>query len=314
MKLVSLVLALGLCLPTLATERPSLPGPAIDTELLGGKTPREFFTQRMQGCRDLETTENTYREERAKLQTLKDSNAAANDLKFQQERAETALKAWIGRVKDCGPCHIRPIKRVVVTSAGKTENWFVSDGSCFLPSLTRDEAARAFEVRAKSLEQLSQYKYSSGGFRQVVEFFAVDPVSGRPETQATIPSPYEAFIAVRGPTLFGVRTAAGYYFGGGYRKWSDSDGAHYHSFFTAKRPPRGFRQPRIRETDITGNPHRVRLIQLSDAQGQWYLTEDGYLRYYTAADFGLSLKFLSDMAEATLFETLLDLTQRGLPE
>src|SRR5690606_24926989 len=138
--------------------------------------------------------------------------ASASSLESQSEKLEDALEVWIARVKDCGPCHIRPIRQVKVASAGKTENWFISDGSCYLPELTADQAAQAFKIRRESLEKVAMYETQTGGFRQVVEFFPVHPATGRPSNVATLPNPYEAFIAVRGPVLFGVRTSAGYYF------------------------------------------------------------------------------------------------------
>jgi len=45
--------------------------------------------------------------------------------------------------------------------------------------------------------------------------------------------------------------------------------------------------------------------------GMWHLTEDGYFRYRTVADFGIAMESVAQLGKDILLETLFEIMERA---
>ena len=266
-------------------DRPPLPKPEVDFEVTGGLTPREYFSKRQANlpCREA-------------LEKAQKAEAAAPDAK------KPALHmAYLEKVLECGDCDIVPPKEPILidVDGSHSEQWYVSYGFCQLDLEKGD-----YETLVASLLDLKQYPAKTGGFSHMAEFIGYEAGTKKVITQPKT-SPFDAFIAVKGPILqTGLDGAIGYF----ARNWYDEKVPNqFHLWFENTAPPEKYVYPSLKTP--AGFP--LPLAKLPHAKGSWYLTRDGYFRYFTAADFPGVLSFAATKAKEILLDTLLQFRARA---
>ena len=301
-------------------ERPTHPGASVDTTLLDGKTVEEFFEQRRENtpCREkLTLLETTWKNSKNLLTKLLNDGAGKREIREQETNMLQARENLLAQIRECGDCAAQPIGKVVVPKAFSSENWYISDGSCYVNQADPDERMKTYEARVQSLREQKSYPYSSdprieGGFYNILEFFFVDPATGQKLPTKTMEDPtFTAFISIRGPEIFGQQVAFGYVFENTIKEWEENGVKHFLLTFSAIKPPRAFRMPRISAKSANGDLDPIRHIRLQNVVGQWYVNSDGYSRYFTAADFGMSMDFAKGIALRILTDTVVEFSERG---
>lgn len=297
-------------------ERPKIPEAGRDLVLANGKTIEEFFASRKTAteCRQrIVELRSAVGQAKQHLAELVSKGAPAEEINMAEETQRKKRKLYVKAVGECGDCATRKIEHRIVEIDGRKGNWYIADGSCLIDSDSASKAARAYLDRRDSLLLVSKYATHTGGLSNILSFQLVDPetgeiITGRERIQV---SPYYSFIAVRGPHLFGYYTAAAYYQKAYFSETEKAGIGQFSLKYEAEPLPSGFRPPDIFEHFASGEKQPVKHVVLSDAQGSWYLDSGGYLRYHTAADFGLTLKFMEDLAQEILLETLVEMSERG---
>jgi len=267
-----------------AAERPPIPKPEVDLEVTGGLTPREYFAKRKENkpCREA-------------LAKAKEAEAKA-----PAAQKKALHQAYLDKVIECGDCNIVPPGPPIVVGedTASPETWYVSYGFCQL-DLKGDD----FKNLSDSLLDLKKYPAKSGGFSHIAEFIGYKEGTATPIQVATV-SPFDAAIAVKGRVLAGALTGAiGYFVKNEFAQEKD----YFHLTFENTDSPPGYKFPKL--TTEQGFP--LPLVRLSHANGSWFLTKDGYFRYYTAADFPGVLSFASSVAKEILLDTLLEFYDRA---
>jgi len=206
-------------------------------------------------------------------------------------------------------CQVRPQGGpVVIKLPSQTQVWYVSDGSCLLPPDKAEVLKAAYVRMSDSLQDLKQYPKKSGGFDHLLEFLVYDSKTKKPATKIT-QSPFDAFIAVSGPKLLGLSAAATYYIQNNFAKKPMEGGEYFQLTFEGIAPPPGYTFPAVYSD--TGIPYPQ--LKISRVYGSWYVDSKGYVRYFTAADFGLKVQYAADLASSILLDTLTQLAERAKP-
>lgn len=310
MKNLLFLFILFTALPGLAAQ-PTHPAPGYDSQLMGGQTPEKFFEARrgMTQCRtELAKARETWTNAKVVLQDMVKAGKSSGEIDTQEELTEEKYGELVEKVQQCGDCAVQDVAKI--------DSWYITDGSCFINNLSKEELAQAFERRSESLLNVEDYPVETGGFKNIFTYFLVDPVTGKElkDTKATEDN-FHSFISIKGPKLLGVQVAFGYFYENQIERKTHSDGdRQFIHNFTAQKPPRGFRMPRVYTVSASGKKTTIRHLRLQKVIGQWYIQENGYIRYFTAADFGMSLDFASNIARRILTETLMDMASRGVPK
>lgn len=200
-------------------------------------------------------------------------------------------------LQKCGRCAVRDVERKVERLPGKPPaRWYVSDGSCWVGDSKGLEGSLRKIV--DDLLVVSRYPHKNGGYRAILEFFKTDaagvkaPATDKPESE----SPFFAFIAVRFPAI-ATPTVATYFVKNTFER---KDNDLWLSFRSEPRPEKLV----VEELGVE--------FPVVQVQGQWFVSKDGYLRYSTAADFGIPMPSIADgPARRTLLETLVETLARG---
>jgi hypothetical protein len=294
-----------------AASRPVVPVPGEDTPLFGGKTAREFFQARFSdtACRaDLKRARESYEALKKELASLVTGGSGSDAIDSKETEMDEARLRLLERTETCGECATHEIEQVIVPTAGRSEIWYVSDGSCY----AGPDAREGFLKTRASLKDVLKYSKRTGGFRWLLEFMPVDPDSGalHPEIRTLEKFPFTAFIALRGVEVLGQLVAYTQLF---QIRWEDKSEAGRDSTtirYQGINPPRGFSPPTVGDVHASGRITPAIQMRVSKTQAFWHLTSDGYVRYYTAADFGMSVKFAERDGRRMLLDTLLELTER----
>ena len=77
--------------------------------------------------------------------------------------------------------------------------------------------------------------------------------------------------------------------------------------------PSGFKIPEVNFTEVDGTKLRADDLGMSAARGMWYVNSCGYMRFYIAADLGLSQRVASDFLRRAHLRTLCELLERTGP-
>lgn len=297
-----------------ASVRPQIPPACVDSELMKGQTPQEFFGARAKQttCRqEVAVLKAQFVAERARLATL----TGANALDDQAEKMDKARKAWLRKLDECGNCATRGEIRKHSTG-GRTEYWYIADGSCLIEGQDEADVVRSFEVKADSLLTAKGYPHNQpGGIPAIMEYAYVDPSGALLEDveKVAVGTPFLSYLVVGGPDVPVVGRIGYRYLFGNETRFDTVDGVReFHHTFEGKSFPRGFRHPSVEETLASGRKRAVRAMDLTRVQGKWCLNSEGYLRYYTAADLGMDLTYAYDLAIDILLVTLETMYERGL--
>lgn len=309
-----------------AVERPQIPPAGEDATLFKGKTAREFFKARAAdtACqKDLAFARQSFVEQRDALARLLPGKDA-DRIDAQEAAMRRSRNGYLALLAKCGECATREIEKRVITLPARTEVWYISDGSCQLNTEDKTVLAGAYKKMAGSLTHLKQYPKEdpraeadaplklSQGFFNLLEFVGVDGQTGAlaPKLDMVEKSPFHSFISVRGPDLGVVKLAAGYY---AKNEIKNHDEKFFHLTFEGERPPLGFKKPSVYVITASQRKTLAGALNIFSVMGSWYVNADGYLRYFTAADFGLSVKFMDQLAHEILLDTVAQLSERGQP-
>ncbi len=318
-------IVLFIYLTVFASERPVIPEPGIDLKATNGKDFELFLSERRLNVDCLESlsvSEKNYKEALSKLNTALNEKIDFQIIDSLESEFNEKKKEYLKFIKECGHCVSREIENRVIITPLSSENWYISDGSC-LDKNTDEAMMRAYLVRKDSLLRVSKYAVTTGGFSNILYFTLVNNDSGEKITnvEEITFSPYYAYIGVKGPFLFNIYTAATYYFKAEWKEWEKDNIKHFIVRFNTTKKPKYFIEPEIFQPFLSGKKMPVRHMELNLVQGSWYLNSKGYMRYYTAADFGFTFKvnealgkFMKNIAHMTLLETLVQMSERGNSE
>lgn len=217
---------------------------------------------------------------------------------YRKAPSDAAFLKLAPLVEECGRCATQPVLRKTERPVGKPpERWNVSDGACWYGDIA--ERAKAFEKIQRDLLTLQRYPQKNGGYRAIVEFYKTSEngEKAKVEDQPEKASPFFAFVAVRGPEIV-TPTIATYF----VKNTFESDAKSLWLWFRSQARPEKLPKEEFPAVELP-------IVQ---AAGQWYATDDGFLRYTTAADFGFAMPTKADgLARRTLLETLVETLVRG---
>lgn len=308
MKYIITILLLLPLSAALAGEGPALPFPGVDLDLTNGNSAVDFFAKRQEdsACQTkLNGVKEQYGNAKSDLNNLVSNNASVALLNTAEEKLNEARVQYQKLLRDCGHCAIRSVEHLALVDGG-TEHWYWGDGSC---QVTDDNFISHFENRVSSLMERKMYTRHTGGFNNILDFRFIDPKSGKKlNVDAQNQSPYNAFLAIRGP----YPLAFGFF---GKSTFSETVGNELREFvyvMETEKPPSGFRFPRlVYDTKISGDKSATILKRLARVKLQWYVNSAGYMRYYMAADFGVDeYDYALTLARQIMMESLIDFSDR----
>ncbi|MBI1859717.1 MAG: hypothetical protein HYR96_02210 [Deltaproteobacteria bacterium] len=303
-------------------DAPTIPAGGEDTVLTGGLSPKEFFGKRLEvpACQaGLVVVRQGYVSAKANLEAAVKGAQSPDKIDSLEEIVLEKRKILVERTFQC-ECAMRPVKR---TETGDGAIWFETHGSCWVGGA--DAAERYARARA-FLNGIKNYPQYRGGFSHVLEFMPVDPKSGallkeleKPQTPTT-----DVFISIRGADFGGSVNSISYYFGMESKTTSSLEKDNWIPF-RSKKAPAGFKRPQVFFLPASGRVPGQADVQkrksmqwnLRNVMGSWYINSDGYIRYFTAADFGelfegtfgLAEAFSAGNAEEVLSDTLFDMAE-----
>ncbi len=303
--------------------RPSHPPFTSDTILAGTKptgelrTLAEFFDDRLKDteCRDsLDSYLKKLNDKESSLKKLVLDKAQTAVIDEAERLTDLARGEYLSKVDRCGMCATRTVEKRRIVTPKSTETWYISDGSCYLDPVKF--GAKAYDRIVAKLAKVDAYPAYSGGLRNILEFMPVDSVKGdlHPEWTAfdRIPQ-FFVFIAVKGPQILGETLSMQYVIQNDLFEKSDAGGKYWGLRFQNVRPPRDFQAPEVLVHKASGSKI-ARAFTLNSVIGQWHVDTRGFLRYYTAADFGTAIPFAASMAKSVLIDTLAHVYEQGTEE
>lgn len=341
LRIVSVFLLMSGCFLS-AAERPKIPVDGVDTTLLvdaQGKSvsPREFFEKKSSDAAcvaDLARLKKEFRQQYQELQALK---AKRSTPVGQEDAAIEAKYAEMDKKRDealvllekCGECSTRPLDRISVLAATGKEDWYVSNGSCQIP--TKDKAALkvSFEKVKQSLLNTKYYpKRAHRGFDNILEFKFVTPTANgytMSDADTDLPAtPFDLFVAVRGPKVFQLLSFN--YFIKARHATSvvdpsarvSSEENKFSLEFENQAPTETAKLqfPEVFDYTASGKAISTSELKLPQIQGKWFLTDDGYIRYYTAAALPANIipknsNMFEVLGRKILIDSLMDLSERS---
>jgi len=295
-----------------ASQRPEIPAPGEDLVLTGGKTVADYFASRTQSdsnCnRDLKASKEKYHEEKEKLLKLINSKAKSSELDSQEKQMNQARDTLIQKLEECGECATRPIEHRTVYAPSGTQRWYIADGSCYLPALnlSPSQLQEVFERATQRMLDNSTYPKQKGGIPSILLFDRVDEATGKVIPGGPVEDPsFLISLSVKGPSFAGIVSAFNYFIKNDVEKRSQDGLQETVIRFNQFKAPKGYQPPsKIYDVTAGGNQTAAFVRNISEVQGLWYFNNQGYFRYYTAADFGISLSLADSFARKILLEAL----------
>lgn len=350
-QLVSFFVLLTSILSAAPAERPKIPltgtGNAlgidqrlkIDKDGKGPADPRAYYELRSRDAAcmaDLAKAKTEYSKQLKAIRTLKDSRPAAgsgapepveinNKIDLLGKQLAAQRSTLLNAMNRCGECSVEAVIPHVIKTAAKTEVWYESDGSCQIPSKDKDVLKKAFQRISDSLTHAKRYPHhAEGGFGSILDF-QIAQVNTTPEgaTSVKFDDKLDAFtglptylaIWVRGPKLLpGATPAFQYFIRSENKAYGTTDLNEFELKFETVSDPKIKNKvifPTIQDRSTSGRPLPAKQQTLPNVIGAWYLNSDGYLRYYTAAEFPFKFPGLEEIARYTLLDTLAELSDRG---
>jgi hypothetical protein len=304
----------------------------VDARLASGK-PREFYESRAKAnpdcVKDLDKAKEDFREVAKQIKELKAKRSGLKDAEVDAINKDIdRLGADLGKKRSvvlkwmdkCGECSVQEVTGVKVASVSRTENWYVSDGSCQIPSKDPAVLKAAFKKISESLQHAKRYPHYSeeGGFTNILDFqIAKVETKGKDITKISFDPKVDLFTGAQNFLGIWVRGIPGFnfrYFISAEQKLSPSEDAFHLKFETVPSELIKLKEvpfPEISDYTASGKATPVKASSLKNVIGAWYLNSDGYLRYYTAAEFLFMFDKLKDIARSTLLDTLWELSERG---
>lgn len=317
--------------PKTVAEPPALPSSCVDLDLVGSDGPRPFFEKRAQNpeCRNkLDAAFRDHQALVAEIEALKAKRVSEPAELAKQNKEIDALGAGL-KVKqaairasmlECGECTAKDaVALKVLGKVGKSAGtWFETDGSCQIPVSDPAVLEKAFSLISDSLLHAKRYPlYSPGGFSNVLDFQVVDGLKFKPEVDEFPPSPLNLGVWVRGPNNlpFLGAVAFRYFVEAKYDFYENASAKEFTLSFTTTEDQKTIRAiefpDNVTDRSTSGLPLKVKPFSLARVRGLWCVNNDGYIRYYTAAEFQFNVPFAADLAKDILLDTLITLSSRG---
>lgn len=303
-----------LTIPSFGTSFPfAMPNSEVDAAIFGNTEPAAFFRERARSaprCRArLGTVKQEFKASREALQKAIDTAKPSGVIDGLEIESDEIRHRYHDTIAECGHCAIRPIEKKVRVTPKGNEIWYMVNGSCWLPGAkTEAGIKRVYQARKKSLSWTKYYPKYSGGYPQIYEFREIERKTGVLAPSRHLSSPFLGYMAIRGPEIFSTPTAFDYTFEGNIR--DHRSGLTFD--FAYAPPPRRFRGPRVYDHRASGRKVRVRMLHVRDVAGKWYVTQDGYLRFFMAADLKMDLDFAKTVARRTLLDSLVHFAGVGV--
>jgi hypothetical protein len=327
-------------------ERPKVPAPGVDADLVGANGPRAFFEKQASDAAcvsDLGKVRSEYRTILTEIESLKKARPKSTKADGTEDAAlKTAndaidakgvslkekRKELLALMQKCGECSAQDVKPWKVKPTPKrpqAEMWYVTDGSCQIPSKDTKVLESAFQEVSNSLVHAKSYPaYSPGGFGNVLEFQLAKVTGAGPTVKVEFlpkedkfpASPIHLGIWIRGFEAFNNLFAFRYFIKANY-EFKDANGLKefWLTFNTVDDDISTQKKVVFPDTvtDLTtsGRVKKVKPNNLKNVQGLWYLNSDGYIRYYTAAVFPFPNDNLAELGKNILLDTLTTLSERG---
>lgn len=316
-----ILLSLVVSLSVLAAESPQIPSPEVDLNLTGGKPANEFFQARLsnQACASqLTELRKKYREEKNKFLALDKVKTPAAQLDSQERTVSNARDAVLAKLEECGECATRPVEHRTVYAPSGTQRWYIADGSCYLPALglSQSQLRAVYDKASSRMLNNGRYTKMDNGIPSILKFDRIDKSTGKVLPAGPIEdSNFSIFLSVKGPSFAGLVSAFSYFIENNVEKKSENGLEETIIRFNQAKLPEGFAYPdKIYDVTASGQKTAAFVRNIPQVQGLWYLNSEGYFRYYTAADFGISLSLADSFARKALLEALFAVTDDSIEE
>ena len=302
-----------------AAARPQIPEPGIDLKLTKGVPVEEFFASRLNNSQcqtELRNAKSDYENSKKSLQSLIQQHSSADAIDQAEQIKDANRLKLLHKVQECGECSTQDLDKKVVTT-NKKEYWYLTDGSCLIGQ-DQDPATlnKYFDNAVARLKNIKKYPKKTGGFNALLEFNEIDMETGAllPPVEKVESNPFYAFIGVRGPVALGIPVGFWYIFKNDLIDKETGDLREFVIKFESVKKPANFPTPDLKIPSASGKLSSTMQRELTLVQGMWYVNNRGYFRYYTGADFGVSIPFAIDFALNTLLDTLLTLTEDSVSQ
>lgn len=314
--LFSLTINSGL---SFGASRPQIPEAGPDLKLTQGISPEQFFSNRLKDSQcqnELSVARNEYSANKQALENLIEKHASSDAIDRVEKQLEESRLQLLTKVRQCGECATQDLERRVVTTT-KKEYWYLTDGSCFIGN-DKDQTTlnRNFDRAVARLKNIKKYPKKNGGFNAILDFSELDMDTGNfiPPVEKVENNPFYAFIGLKGPVALGIPVGFWYVFKNDIVEKETGDLREFILKFESVKKPANFPTPDLKIQSASGKLSSTMQRELTLVQGMWYVNNRGYVRYYTGADFGVSIPFAIDFALNTLLDTLLTLTEDSVSQ
>ncbi len=312
----TIILGSSFSLWALTPERPTAPPLAIDKVLTGGEEPRVFFEKRASdaACQeDLKTAKTEVRTIKDAMKAMSAAKAPATELDDKEADLAVARETLLTLMEKCGECATQEVETQELNFKTHKETWFISDGSCQIPSADPAKLKKAFELISDSLIHAKRYPRTKDGFENVLDFQIVENgTTFKPQEDLFPKSPANLTIWVRGPRA--LRLMFYYFMEATYATQpTPNGGSEFFLKFTAAEPKAKLTYPTVTDFTASGKPIPLISMLLKNVVGQWYVTSDGYIRYFTAAQLpnNLGASVFKKLGRGVLIDTLTEISARG---
>jgi hypothetical protein len=283
---------------------PTYPAPGVDLVLTGGKSAKEFFASRAADadCRAaLAEAKAAYEADQAKLDAMTQSREARDALDAQERALEDSRYAYLVKMEECGPCATDDVKSVKIQSSGRTQYWYVLDGSYLIEAA--NESQRKQKVQRLKTFLLTVPAKKKELLRNLIEYRLVDNATGEmlEGVQVIKQSPFYTFTSIGRPVLGSV-FACDFYSKG---VLETSNGLVLKSEVVPR--PKTFSPPLTDYVSPSGKTYYTRHEPVRSGLGMTYLNSDGYLRMWSATDYGIDMSAARSMMRRAHLDLLAQL-------
>ncbi len=306
MKIISIFLLLS----EIVFAEMIFPHPGIDKNLFGEESPMDFFRKRktinVQCVEKLAEAKELFLKSEKKLKNLVSKKASQNEIEKVEIEYERFKATYFELFSKCGDCTIREIEKKEIVNTLKSEVWYFVDSSCFINLENKESVYKSLYL---SLLNSEKYSKESGGLSGIFKYMVINPLTGTVEKEINS-SPFYSLFVIKGPFLMGQQTGFSFYARNEYKN-SEKD---FYLTFDRDRLPPTFSMPVVYDKSINGKINEVFLFELSSVHGFWFITREGYVRFFMAADLGMPFDFAIATGKMILFENLIEFIERGFKE
>lgn len=285
------VLLLLTAVPASADEAkaPSYPAPGVDLALTQGKSPRDFFSARAANTADreaLDAAKAAYQKAKDKLDAMIESKDSRDALDAQERLMDLSRYNLLLKIEEAGPCATDEVKSIKIKTPDRTEYWYIQDGSYLIEAADAAQRKKKIQRLKQRLLSIPAKKERSSG---MIDCVLVDNASGKllENVHAIEKSPFYAFTSMGAPVLGSV-LAYDFYTKGTVEKPADKSTELLIKSQVVPRP-KTFSPPESDYTSPSGKSYFTQHEIVAASLGMTYLNSDGYLRIWSATDYGTDM-------------------------